>query len=68
MKSDGEPSILNIVEVIQATRGTLDEEKQSLRRDSSSNGTAEQSIKDIERMCRTFKSSLEGRIGKPLDG
>ena len=70
MKSDGEKSILNIVEAVQMMRDRRDEDtilEQFPKGESGSNGGAEQSNKELEGMIRTLKSSIEEIIGKSLD-
>ena len=69
MTSDGEQNILNMVGVVQMMRGSRDKDtilEQSPRGESSSNGGAEQSNKEVEGVVRTLKSSIEEKIGKLL--
>ena len=62
MKSVGEKSILNIVEAVQMMRERRDKDtilEQPPKAESSSNGGAEQSNKEVEGMIRTLKRSIE---------
>ena len=68
MKSDGEPAIKDLKNLIKAQRmkdQTIMEESPS--GESQSNGKAENAIREIEGMIRTWKEHLESKYGVKID-
>ena len=61
IRSDGENAIKDLKHEIQATRRHITMLEQSPTGESQSNGLSEQSIREVEGVARTWRSSVEGR-------
>ena len=66
MRSDGEPSIIDLKQELQLMREEETMLEESPTGESQSNGASEQTVKEVTAMARTWKSSVEDRYGVKL--